>query len=201
MSKEIKSGFGYIIPAGALVGYAIALFSGLYLISIIFAVVGILAWFLYALVMELKLPATMGNMIIAFSVFIGIGIFMTYGVEQDIFGGYMFKAEGILLSLLVVLFGVIGGVLFNRSRSDNPYELSDEDKELVKSALQNTDTDEPGQKVIVVKQEAAPEKEDEAEEEEYIYPHPGYYYDEEDYEDDEEYDDEWDEDEDDEEDN
>ncbi|NIA18535.1 MAG: hypothetical protein GWO85_00395 [Simkaniaceae bacterium] len=205
MSREIKSGIGYIIPTGALIGYAVALFSGLYLISIIFAVAGILGWFLYALVMEIKLPGTMGNMIIAFSVLIGIGIFMTYGMEQDIFGGYMFKVEGTIFSLLVILFGVIGGVLFNRSREKTPFDLSPEDKELVKSALQKAEGDGQEPRVIVVKQEVERKEDEEGDEEEdprYMpgYPPEGYYYDDEDeYDDDEDYEDEedeWDEEED-----
>mgnify|MGYP006995564526 CR=1 FL=1 len=201
MSMEVKSGIGYVIPAGALVGYAVSLFSGLYLISIVFAVVGILGWFLYALVMEIKLPSTMGNMIIAFAFLIGIGIFMTYGMEQDIFGGYMFKAEGTIFSLLVILFGVIAGVLFNRSREEKPYDLSPEDKELVKAALQNSNEGGQEPRVIVVKQEIEKEEDDEYEDDShsmYGYPPEDYYSDEDDEEDDDdEYEDEdedWDED-------
>ncbi len=188
MSKEIKSGIGYIIPAGALAGYVIASFSGLYLISIVFAVIGILGWFLYALVMDLKLPDTMGNMVIVFALLIGIGIFMSYGIEQDIFGGYMFKVDGTIFSLLVVLFGVMGGILFNRSRNEIPTDLSAEDKELVKAALQTSDEGGPDPKIIVVKQESAASNEDEDEDDSYpgYYPPEDYYYD----DDDEEYEDE-----------
>ena len=47
MRNDIKSGIGYIIPFGAVIGFFTALFLGQFLISIIIAIAGILVWFLY----------------------------------------------------------------------------------------------------------------------------------------------------------
>ena len=44
MNNDVKSGIGYIIPFGAIVGFFTALFLGEYLISIVIAIAGILFW-------------------------------------------------------------------------------------------------------------------------------------------------------------
>ncbi len=193
MSNEIKSGFGYLIPAAALVGYVVSLFASLYLISIVFAVLGILGWFLYAMVMEIKLPQVMGNVIIVFSLLIGIGIFLAYGLEQDLFGGYIFKMEGSVFALLTLLFGVLGGILFNRSRDTEAQVLSEADRAAVQTALEGSESGSSEPKVIIVKQEKAEEKEEQTP----VYdPAYMYGYPPEDYYDDEDDDEEWEEDED-----
>ncbi|MFQ6605031.1 MAG: hypothetical protein ACE5D8_05680 [Fidelibacterota bacterium] len=194
MSNEIKSGFGYLIPATALVGYVVSLFANLYLVSIIFAVLGILGWFLYALVMEIKLPQVMGNMIIVFSLLIGVGIFLAYGLEQDIFGGYLFKMEGSVFALLTLLFGVLGGILFNRSRALESPALSEEDRTAVQSALENAENGSGDPKVIIVKQEQEQEKEPQPVYDPSLYGYPPEdYYDDDDDEEWEYEDEEWDE--------
>ena len=68
MAKDMKTGVGFIIPAAGVVGFFTSLFLGEHLISIIVAVLGILAWFAYMLVMESHVPREMGNMIILFGV-------------------------------------------------------------------------------------------------------------------------------------
>ena len=46
MANDMKSGFGYIIPAAGVVGFVIALLLGEFLSSILITVLGILVWFL-----------------------------------------------------------------------------------------------------------------------------------------------------------
>ena len=60
MNNDVKSGFGYIIPFGAIIGFFTALFLGEFLISIVIAIAGILVWFLYMVVMESYLHLTLG---------------------------------------------------------------------------------------------------------------------------------------------
>ena len=64
MNNDVKSGLGYIIPFGAIVGFFTALILGEYLISIVIAIAGILVWFLYMVVMESSPPSNLGNLII-----------------------------------------------------------------------------------------------------------------------------------------
>ena len=66
MNNDVKSGVGYIIPFGAIVGFFTALFLGEFLISIVIAIAGILVWFLYMVVMESSPPSNLGNLIIFF---------------------------------------------------------------------------------------------------------------------------------------
>ena len=57
MNNDVKSGIGYVIPFGAIIGFFTALFLGEFLISIVIAIAGILVWFLYMVVMESSPPS------------------------------------------------------------------------------------------------------------------------------------------------
>ncbi len=216
MANDMKSGIGFIIPAAGVVGFFTSLLMGEFLVSIIIAVAGILVWFLYMLVMESHMPEQMGNMIMLFGIMLAVGIFFGFGVTQNMFGGFEFKPEGSIFSLIILFFAVLTGLNFrNQSSQVAPAGggLSDVDRDLVMNAINQTKdsddgTEEP--RVIVVKQEAAPavEKEEEKKEEKqpdpndpygmgnpyFAYP-PDYYYDE-----DDEDDEDWDEDDEDDED-
>ena len=63
MNNDIKSGVGYIIPLGAIIGFFTALFLGEYFLSIYIAIAGILVWFLYMVVMESSPPSNLGNLV------------------------------------------------------------------------------------------------------------------------------------------
>ena len=220
MANDVKSGIGYLIPASGVVGFIIALLLGEFLFSILITVLGILVWFLYMLVMESTIPKQMGNMIMLFGVMLSVGIFLGFGVTQNLWGGFEFKPEGSLLSLVILFFAILTGLNFRnqqsilRSSGSNPISLSDDDRKFVLSAIdkakgskQSADVSDP--KVIVVKQEIPAEKEKPAQKEElnpvssndpysiannpyFSYP-PDYF---EEYDDDEwdedEYDDEYD---------
>ena len=217
MANDIKSGVGFIIPAIGVVGFFTALLLGEFLLSIIIAVMVILIWFLYMLVMESHVPKEMGNMIILFGLMLSLGIFLGFGVIQNMWGGYDLKPEGAIFSLIILFFSVLTGLNFRSQQkttftNPHPSVLSDEDRSLVMNAInQNTSgvetvNNEP--KVIIVKQEAvAVEKENDEKKEivNQLNPHDPYgmssnpyfaypsdYYEDEDYED---YDEEWEEDE------
>ena len=221
MANDIKSGVGFIIPAAGVVGFFTSLFLGEYMLSIIIAVLGILIWFIYMLVMESHMPHEMGNMIMLFGVLLSLGIFFSFGITQNMWGGFEFQPEGSILSLVILFFAILTGLNFRNQQDSNlqsPNQksgLTQQDRELVLSALNKSQSqspinDEP--KVIVVKQEVSePIKEDSDEKNDspstqppahdpygisqnpyFAYP-PDYYY-EEDEED--EYEDEEDEDED-----
>tara|TARA_A100001011_G_C14195243_1_gene793168 strand:+ start:410 stop:1084 length:675 start_codon:yes stop_codon:yes gene_type:complete len=218
MANDMKSGFGYIIPAAGVVGFVIALLLGEFLASILITVLGILVWFLYMLVMESNIPKQMGNMIILFGVMLAIGIFLGFGITQNLWGGFEFEPEGSILSLVILFFAILTGLNFRNqqnvltsSSATNTSNLSKDDRDFVMNAInqvqgsnQNNTNRDP--KVIVVKQEVPNITEDSKKEElphpnpysmnnnpYFTYP-PDYYY-EDDYEDDyedEDYEDEWD---------
>ena len=114
MGHDIKSGIGYIIPAAGVIGFFASLLIGEPILSIIIAVAGILVWFTYMLIMESPLPAPsqLGNLIIFFGVLLTLGIFMAFGVTQNIFGGFEFQTEGSLVSLIILFFSILTGMLF-----------------------------------------------------------------------------------------
>lgn len=200
MANDIKSGIGYIIPAAAILGFVFSVIAEQFVMAVLFAAAGILVWFLYMLVMESQLPDVTGNIIIFFAGLLSIGVFFAFGWETDMFGGITIRPEGTLIAVLVFLFGVLSGVLFNRDRSRAAdHKLTDEEQKWVQKALEQTGSDtsvEP--KVVIVKQEPTPEKK--SPEQPVPPPYPPYmmpyaedYYDDDEYDDDEGYEDEWEE--------
>ena len=139
MNNDVKSGVGYIIPFGAIVGFFTALFLGEYLISIVIAIAGILVWFLYMVVMESSPPSNLGNLIIFFGVLLSIGIFMGFGVSQNMWGGVEFVSEGSLFALVILFFSVLTGMLFRGQpiiqQANLPYDLNAQEKKWVEDAL------------------------------------------------------------------
>ena len=219
MGHDIKSGIGYIIPATGVVGFFTSLLMGEPILSIIIAVAGILVWFTYMMIMESPLPepSQLGNLIIFFGLLLTLGIFMAFGVTQNMFGGYEFKTEGSLVALIILFFSILTGMLFRNqiiggyTTTQSNTGLTDEDRKWVKKALDKNVEHDNGNnepKVIVVKQEA-PDNETVKNKKEktsetispdtfgsmnnpyYSYPPPDYYYEDEYEEDwDDEYEDE-----------
>ena len=164
MANDVKSGVGFIIPALGVVGFFTSLLLGEFLLSIIIAVMVILVWFIYMLVMESHIPGEMGNMIILFGIMLSLGIFFGFGIMQNMWGGYDLKPEGAIFSLIILFFSVLTGLNFRNQQKAIQKEvtstsgLSNEDRSLVMDAIkqnsQSNDTvlsSEP--KVIIVKQE------------------------------------------------
>ena len=205
MNNDIKSGVGYIIPLGAIVGFFTALFLGEYLFSIYIAIAGILVWFLYMVIMESSPPSNLGNLIIFFGLLLSIGVFMGFGITQNMWGGIEFVSEGSLFSLVILFFSILTGMLFRGQpiiqQANSSYDLNAQEKKWVEDALkrEGQDSSSSNPKVIVVKQEnnSKDKKDSQAKTQEivpeathqynnpyvYAYP-PEYYYDEDDYEDD-----------------
>ena len=179
MATNVKTGIGFIIPFGALIGFVLSIIAENFVLGIFFAVAGILIWLLYLAVMETAAPDTMGNFIILFGVLLALAVFMNFGWEQNIWGGIEFKAEGSVMALLVLFFGTLSGVLYRQRIGVSDKTLTAKEQELVDKALQGDD--DP--RVIVVKQEVESDnnndEEDDDEYEEYDYAYP-YYFDEDD---------------------
>ena len=197
MADSIKTGIGFLIPVGSLVGFIQSLLANDYITGIIFIIGGLMLWMLYILVVESTTPALMGNILIVFIVLLSLAVFLNYGLAQNIWGGYELKSDGSIIALLVLFFGCLIGMMFRQHLLGTPApSLSTEDQDLVNKALGQSDNGgSTDPKVIVVKQEAPPAQKDEEEDEEewdysnmYAYPPEYYedYYEDEDDEDDEE---------------
>ena len=211
MNNDIKSGVGYFIPLAAVIGFFTALFLGEYLLSVFVAIAGILVWFLYMVVMESSPPSNLGNLIIFFGILLSVGVFMGFGVTQNMWGGIEFVSEGSLFALVVFFFSILTGLLFRNQpvvqTAGSNNNLTDQEKQWLQNALNenNVKSDINDSKVIVVKQEnhrkeqETPVKEAPIKEDQYNNPYvyaypPEYYYDEEyDEEYDEDFDEEYDE--------
>ena len=192
MASSIKSGIGFIIPFGAIIGFVLSIIAENYVLGIFFAVAGMLVWLLYLAVMDTAAPDTMGNFIILFGVLLSLAVFMNFGWEQNIWGGIEFKAEGSVLALVVLFFATLSGVLYRQQFAAVQPQLTSSEQELVDKALRG----EENPRVIVVKQEMEDDNTDDEDDEdddyeeykEYDYAYP-YYFDEDDeyiYEDEEE---------------
>ena len=196
MADSIKTGIGFLIPVGSLIGFVQSLLSNDYITGIIFIIGGLMIWVLYILVVESTTPALMGNILIVFIVLLSLAVFLNYGLTQNIWGGYELKSDGSIIALLVLFFGSLIGLMFRQHLLGTVVtSLSPEDQSLVNKALEQSDNDgSTDPKVIVVKQEAPQVKKDDEDNNEewdysnmYAYP-PDYYedyYDDEDDEDDE----------------
>ena len=195
MADNIKTGIGFIIPTASLLGFVLSILSSDYFNGIIFIIAGMIVWMLYIFVVESTTPALMGNILILFIVLLSLGVFLNYGLSQNMFGGYELKSDGSLIALLVLFFGGLIGMVFREYISVTPASsLSTEDLALVNTALkksENIDQTKSDPKVIVVKQETPKdEDEDEDEDEEewdysQVYAYPPDYYENDEYEDDE----------------
>ena len=196
MNNDIKSGVGYIIPLGAIIGFITALFLGEYIFSIFIAIAGILLWFLYMVVMESSPPSNLGNLIMFFGILLSIGIFMGFGITQNMWGGIEFVSEGSLFALVILFFSILTGMLFRNQSIVQPVgignKLTDQEKNWIEKSLKksNTKTGANDPRVIVVKQEnndkgkdvptELPKSGDTQYNNPYVYAYPPeYYYDEE----------------------
>ena len=163
MDTNLKSTAGYLIPAISIIGFFIALFSGQSILSIVIAVAGLFVWFVYLLVVEAPLPSNIGNLVILFGTLLSLGILIGYGIEQNMHGGFQFKLEGMILSMIILFFSVLTGMLFRNqfpiSLSSPNSNLSEDDKKWVESALSNIEvqSDIKQPKIIIVKQESKEE--------------------------------------------
>ena len=192
MGNDIKSGFGYIIPAAAIIGFVFGLIAEAFLWSVFFASAGILVWFIYMQVMEIKPPAVMGNFIILFGILIAVGLFLAFGLKMNPHGGYEIIPEGSILSFVILFFGVLAGILFNRSHmngSNSSADLTKEEREAVEKTLRGDGSGETPRVVVIKSEEKKEKTKEETAPEPQYYQNPYYYPEDDEYED-EEYEDE-----------
>ena len=155
-------------------------------------------------VMESSPPSNLGNLIIFFGILLSIGVFMGFGVSQNMWGGIEFVSEGSLFALVILFFSILTGMLFRGQpfiqQPATSYDLSSQEKKWVDEALKNNgqDTGSSDPKVIVVRQESNSDdktvsnsKGEDVKPEApqynnpYVYAYPPEYY----YDEDEEYED------------
>lgn len=186
MSENLRSGIGFLFPLGALLGFILSVLGGQYILGIIFVVTGILGWFIYMAVMETSAPSVTGNILILFGTLLSIGVFLSYGLSQNMFGGIEIRSEGAMMSLIILFFTVLLGLAFKRTLpSETPSsDLTEKEASLVREALEGTENENT--KVIVIKQDAEESDADEdkdcdyREYNPYMYAYPPEYYDDED---------------------
>ena len=104
MANDIKVGIGFVIPAAGVVGFFVSLFLGEFLISIIISIIGILAWFLYMLIMETNMPKQTGNMTILFGVMLSIGIPCCFWCKEICLEDMILKAMALSFQQLLYSF-------------------------------------------------------------------------------------------------
>ena len=140
MADSIKTGIGFLIPVGSLIGFIQSLLANDYINGIIFIIGGLMIWMLYILVVESTTPALMGNILIVFIVLLSLAVFLNYGLAQNIWGGYELKSDGSIIALLVLFFGCLIGMMFRQHLLGTPApSLSTEDQDLVNKALGQSD--------------------------------------------------------------
>ena len=96
-------------------------------------------------VMDSSPPPNLGNLIIFFGILLSIGIFMGFGVSQNMWGGIEFVSEGSLFALVILFFSILTGILFRgQSFIQQPatsYDLSSQEKKWVDEALNDNGQD------------------------------------------------------------
>jgi len=73
------------------------------------------------------MPTVTGNVIIVFGVLISLAVFLNYGWDRNMFGGYEFNIEGAAGAALLLFFNVLLGVLFKKSSLASLAPASKED--------------------------------------------------------------------------
>ncbi|MFQ6674418.1 MAG: hypothetical protein ACE5GH_06510 [Fidelibacterota bacterium] len=112
VNQDIKATFGYLILLAAVVGVVLAFMAASYFWAVIFIVVGLLLWMIFVNAAKVQIHRQTGAILIIFGVLLAFTIFMAFGVEQDIWGGYRLKPEGATLSLVILLVAVMPGLIF-----------------------------------------------------------------------------------------
>ena len=115
MNNNISIGVGFLIPVAAIVAFVFSVFSENFLIGLFIAIAGVLAWFLYSAIMQSEMPNVTGNIIIVFGFLISLAVFLNYGWDRNMFGGYELNIEGAAGSALLLFLNVLLGVLFKKS--------------------------------------------------------------------------------------
>ena len=112
VSHEIKAIFGYLFLLASVIGFVIAFLATSYLLAVLFIIGGLLFWMIYLNIAKVKIDRLTGAILIIFGVLLSTAIFMSFGIEQDMWGGYHLKPDGTIFSLIILFFAVMPGLIF-----------------------------------------------------------------------------------------
>lgn len=110
--SELKSTFSYFILILIVLAYIFSFISENYVMAILFIVGGITIWMSYLNLSGVRAHRQTGAILIIFGILLFSSVFMAYGVEQDIWGGYRLNTDGVVLSLIILFFAVMPGLIF-----------------------------------------------------------------------------------------
>jgi len=136
MNDNVKISVGLLIPAVSVVAFVATLFDQNYLGALFVAVSGLMAWFAYSAVVKAEMPDITGNIVMVFGGLLSLAFFLNYGLDTNMFGGFEFKLEGVVGSVLILFFTVLMGVLFNSKTGAAPT------KQLANLSQENTPNSE-----------------------------------------------------------
>lgn len=111
-----------MVLLAAVVAFVIAFSASSYLLAVLFIVGGLLVWMVYLNIAQVRIQRPTGAILIIFGVLLASAIFMAFGIEQDIWGGYRLKADGAVLSLVILFFAVMPGLVFYYFHKPTPSE-------------------------------------------------------------------------------
>ncbi|MFQ6675199.1 MAG: hypothetical protein ACE5LH_02515 [Fidelibacterota bacterium] len=111
-NQDFKAVFGYLILTAAVIGVVLSFVALRYYLAIIFVVSGLLVWMIYVNLVQVRIHRQTGAVLIIFGVLLASAVFMAFGLEQDMWGGYRLKPEGAILSVVILLFGIMPGLIF-----------------------------------------------------------------------------------------
>lgn len=111
-NQDVKALFGYLILLSAIIGVVLSFAAVHFYLAILFVVGGLLVWMTYVNLARVPIHRQTGAILIIFGVLLASAVFMAFGIEQDIWGGYRLKPEGAILSLVILLFGIMPGLIF-----------------------------------------------------------------------------------------
>ncbi len=113
MREDIfHSRMGYLILFATAVGFFISFAMERFYASILLISGGVLVWIIYVNVSGVKIRRTAGSILVIFGICLFTACFMAFGIEQDMWGGYLVNSEGATLSIIVLFFAVMPGLIF-----------------------------------------------------------------------------------------
>lgn len=118
--NDLKNNFSFFILFLIVLAFVLSFLAENYIMAILFIVGGITFWMLYLNLAKVRIHRQTGAILIIFGVLLFSAVFMAYGVEQDIWGGYRLNSDGVILSLIILFFAVMPGLIFYYIRRPQP---------------------------------------------------------------------------------
>lgn len=105
MTRKSRLIAGYIILVIGFVGFIIAVLFGSLLLGLVSLVIGLILWMVVLISGSLYgLTCSIGSVIAIFGVITSVTLFLSIGVEQDIFDAQKICLEGSVFSVLTLSF-------------------------------------------------------------------------------------------------